>query len=67
MLLPLGYFWGGWLFWGLVLLFLGRRHPAVYDPACWTPAGAGWDGWRWRFSFSASVMLQSPKADSNPL
>lgn len=32
MLLPLGYFWGGWLFWGLVLLFLGRRHPAVYDP-----------------------------------
>lgn len=33
MLMPLGYFWFGWLFWGLVLLFLGRRHPAVYDPA----------------------------------
>jgi len=32
MLLPLGYFWWGWLFWGLVLLVLGRRHPAVYDP-----------------------------------
>jgi membrane-associated protease RseP (regulator of RpoE activity) len=33
MLLPLGYFWLGWLVWGLVLLFLGRRHPAVYDPS----------------------------------
>jgi membrane-associated protease RseP (regulator of RpoE activity) len=33
MLMPLGYFWFGWLFWGLVLLLLGRRHPAVYDPA----------------------------------
>ena len=32
MLLPLGYFWFGWVFWGLVLLVLGRRHPAVYDP-----------------------------------
>jgi len=38
MLLPLGYFWWGWLFWGLVLLFLGRRHPAVYDPGA---LGAG--------------------------
>jgi membrane-associated protease RseP (regulator of RpoE activity) len=33
ILLPLGYFWWGWLFWGLVLLLLGRRHPAVYDPS----------------------------------
>jgi Zn-dependent protease len=32
MLLPLGYFWLGWVFWGLVLFILGRRHPAVYDP-----------------------------------
>lgn len=31
ILLPLGYFWVGWLFWGAVLLFLGRRHPMVYD------------------------------------
>jgi hypothetical protein len=31
ILLPLGVFWVGWLFWGLVLLFLGRRHPMVYD------------------------------------
>jgi membrane-associated protease RseP (regulator of RpoE activity) len=27
------YLWWGWLFWGLVLLLLGRRHPAVYDPS----------------------------------
>ena len=24
-------FWLGWLFWGLVLLWLGRRHPVIYD------------------------------------
>jgi membrane-associated protease RseP (regulator of RpoE activity) len=30
-LLPLGKFWGGWLLWGLVLLWLGRRHPVVND------------------------------------
>ncbi len=30
-LLPLGKFWGGWLLWGLVLLWLGRRHPMVND------------------------------------
>jgi Zn-dependent protease len=44
MLLPLGYFWGGWLLWGLVLLFLGRRHPAVYDP-CVLDAGRRKLGW----------------------
>jgi membrane-associated protease RseP (regulator of RpoE activity) len=38
MLLPLGYFWSGWVVWGIVLLFLGRRHPAVYDPS---PLSAG--------------------------
>ncbi|MGO9228219.1 MAG: site-2 protease family protein [Bryobacteraceae bacterium] len=39
LLLPLGAasfidqrdFWSGWLFWGLVLLVWGRRHPMVYD------------------------------------
>jgi hypothetical protein len=25
--------WKGWAFWGLVLLWLGRRHPAIEDPA----------------------------------
>jgi membrane-associated protease RseP (regulator of RpoE activity) len=32
-LLPLGKFWPGWTVWGLILLWLGRRHPVVEDPA----------------------------------
>ena len=30
-LLPLGKFWLGWLVWGIVLFFVGRRHPVIYD------------------------------------
>ncbi|HUP05134.1 MAG TPA: site-2 protease family protein [Bryobacteraceae bacterium] len=30
-LLPLGWFWFGWLVWGLALLWVGRRHPSIYD------------------------------------
>ena len=38
VMLPLGYFfWYGWSFWGLILLFLGRRHPMVYDTTELTP------------------------------
>jgi len=33
LLLPLGKFWFGWVVWGLVLLWLGRRHPVIYDSA----------------------------------
>jgi membrane-associated protease RseP (regulator of RpoE activity) len=33
LMLPLGWFWFGWLFWGLILLWLGRRHPVIYDDA----------------------------------
>jgi membrane-associated protease RseP (regulator of RpoE activity) len=32
-LIPLGIFWFGWCFWGVALLFLGRRHPSIYDAA----------------------------------
>ncbi len=38
LLLPLGKFWLGWLLWGLLLFWLGRRHPAIYDS---TDLGAG--------------------------
>jgi membrane-associated protease RseP (regulator of RpoE activity) len=31
LLLPLARFWYGWLFWGILLLIFGRRHPMVYD------------------------------------
>jgi membrane-associated protease RseP (regulator of RpoE activity) len=37
LLLPLGCFWLGWLFWGLVLLWLGRRHPMICDDTGLTP------------------------------
>ncbi len=30
-MLPLGVFWYGWAFWGIVLLLVGRRHPSIYD------------------------------------
>lgn len=30
-LLPMGWLWLGWLFWGGVLLWLGRRHPTILD------------------------------------
>lgn len=35
-LLPMAYFWRGWLFWFALLAILARRHPPVYDE---TPAG----------------------------
>ena len=31
LMLPLGKLWLGWAVWALVLLWLGRRHPAIYD------------------------------------
>jgi Zn-dependent protease len=31
LMLPLGYYWLGWLVWGVILLWLGRRHPMLYD------------------------------------
>ena len=37
LLLPLGFLWLGWLFWGLVLLWLGRRHPTICDDTVPTP------------------------------
>ena len=37
-MLPMGYFfWPGWTLWGLILLWLGRRHPVIYDDAEMTP------------------------------
>jgi membrane-associated protease RseP (regulator of RpoE activity) len=43
-LLSARYLWWGWLPWGLVLLLLGRRHPAVYDPKPLSPGrrALGW-------------------------
>jgi len=33
LLVPIGYFWPGWLVWALLLLIFGMRHPAIYDPS----------------------------------
>jgi len=33
LLMPLGKLWIGWLVWGGVLLWLGRRHPVILDDA----------------------------------
>jgi membrane-associated protease RseP (regulator of RpoE activity) len=30
-LLPMGKWWNGWWFWAVVLFFLARKHPPVYD------------------------------------
>jgi membrane-associated protease RseP (regulator of RpoE activity) len=30
---PSKYVWPAWAVWGLVLLWLGRRHPVIHDPA----------------------------------
>ncbi len=27
------FYWPGWFLWGVLLLFLGRRHPPIYDPS----------------------------------
>lgn len=31
MMLPLGFLWNPWFFWAVILWWLGRRHPAIYD------------------------------------
>ena len=38
LLLPLGKFWLGWLIWAVLLFWLGRGHPGIYDS---TELGAG--------------------------
>ena len=44
ILIPLGIFWWVWWFWAVVLFFLGRRHPAIYDTTDIGPARTklGW-------------------------
>jgi membrane-associated protease RseP (regulator of RpoE activity) len=42
--LPVESMWTGWTVWGLVLLWLGRRHPIIHDPYEMTP-GRTLIGW----------------------
>ena len=32
LLLPMGYFWLGWIGWAIFFLFTGWRRPTIYDP-----------------------------------
>jgi membrane-associated protease RseP (regulator of RpoE activity) len=38
LLLPLSYFWYGWMFWAVLLLLIGFRHPPLLDR--WEPLDA---------------------------
>jgi membrane-associated protease RseP (regulator of RpoE activity) len=31
LMLPLGFFWTAWFIWAVILWWLGRRHPMIYD------------------------------------
>ncbi|MCL4401147.1 MAG: site-2 protease family protein [Acidobacteria bacterium] len=45
LLVPMGIFgWWGWLFWAVVLFFVGRKHPVIYDTS---PLGAERTGLGW--------------------
>jgi membrane-associated protease RseP (regulator of RpoE activity) len=33
LMLPLGFFWKAWFAWAVILWWLGRRHPPIYDTA----------------------------------
>jgi membrane-associated protease RseP (regulator of RpoE activity) len=33
LLVPMAIFWPAWLLWAVILFFLGRRHPMIYDPS----------------------------------
>ena len=35
VLLAMGYWWPGWIFWSVIVLLLGRRHPPLMDE--WEP------------------------------
>jgi len=37
LLLPMSFFWPGWLVWAVLLLLFGMRHPSIYDPAELSP------------------------------
>ncbi len=30
-MVPMGWFWPGWIFWALILFFFARKHPPMYD------------------------------------
>jgi len=51
VLLPLGYYWYGWIAWAVILFFLGLRHPRVIEPA----DSLGWE--RRALAIVAAIIL----------
>ena len=62
LLVPLGYFWYPWTFWGIVLFWLGRRHPVVEDHTPLSP-GRRQLGWIVLLVFAFCICLV-PLAES---
>ena len=62
LLVPLGYFWYPWTFWGIVLFWLGRRHPVVEDHTPLSP-GRRQLGWVVLLVFAFCICLV-PLAES---
>lgn len=50
LLVPMGLVWPGWVFFGLLVFFLGLRHPPPMDP--YTPLG-----WKRRLLGCAAIVL----------
>jgi membrane-associated protease RseP (regulator of RpoE activity) len=63
-MLPLGYYWHGWLLWAVILFWLGRRHPMIYDP---TEMSAGRRKLAWvALAIFVLCFMYAPIADGRP-
>ncbi|MGH9577037.1 MAG: hypothetical protein ACRD3R_06335, partial [Terriglobales bacterium] len=51
LLVPMGKLWSGWLFWALILLITGTRHPRLPDTS------EGLDAKRWLLALFGLLML----------
>lgn len=57
VLLPLGYFWPGWIFWAILVSLIGLRHPTPLDS--WTPLG-GKRRWIGAFTLMIFILTFAP-------
>jgi hypothetical protein len=63
-MLPLGYYWHGWLLWAVILFWLGRRHPMIYDP---TEMSAGRRKLAWvALAIFVLCFMYAPISDGRP-
>jgi len=63
-MVPLGIYWHGWLLWALILFWLGRRHPVIYDP---TEMSAGRRKLAWvALAIFVLCFIYAPITDGRP-